>query len=188
MNDLKERFNFTSIARVKAFYVVSSSMDKYSGTWKSKVREFMVHNKEDMIDVETFDAELGTWEHLWQQISHQSLPKNVAEVFTHCIQAIFPIMCRVLKLLAVTPVTTCTCERSVSSLPTLKSYLRSTMVQVLFFFYSFIAYGGTMYNWFTFIMVIYVGHGSGGCLSPHLPPPCTPNPSPPPPDFILSLH
>ena len=76
----------------------------------------MVNNKEDMIDVETFDAELDTWEYLWLQKSHQPLPKNVTEVFTHCIQAISANMCQVLKLLAVTPVTTCTCERSISSL------------------------------------------------------------------------
>ena len=139
LNDLKEQFNFTSITRVQAFYAVPSIMDKYSGTWKSKVREFMLNNKEDMIDVETFDAELDTWEHLWLRKPHQSLPKNVTEVFTHCIQAIFPNMCQVLKLLAVTPVTTCSFERSISSLRTLKSYLRSTMGQVLicFFIVSF---------------------------------------------------
>ena len=161
LNDLKEQFNFTSITRVQAFYAVPSIMDKYSGTWKSKVREFMLNNKEDMIDVETFDAELDTWEHLWLRKPHQSLPKNVTEVFTHCIQAIFPNMCQVLKLLAVTPVTTCSCERSISSLRTLKSYMKSTMGQVLicFFFYSFIAYGGEINNWFTFIMLIYVGYG-----------------------------
>ena len=45
-------------------------MDKYSGTWKSKVREFMLNNKEDKIDVETFDAELDTWEHLWLRKPH----------------------------------------------------------------------------------------------------------------------
>ena len=153
---------------MQAFYAAPSIMDKYSGTWKSKVREFMLNNKEDMIDVETFDAELDTWEHLWLQKPHQSLPKNVTEVFTHCIEAIFPNMCQVLKLLAVTPVTTCSFERSISSLRTLKSYLRSTMGQVLICFFSFIPYGGAVNNWFTFIMLIYVGYGYGGCLHPTL--------------------
>ena len=88
-----------------------------------------------MIDVETFDAELDTWEHLWLRKPHQSLPKNVTEVFTHRIQAIFHNMCQVLKLLAVIPVTACSCERSISSLRTLKSYLRSAMGQVLFYFF-----------------------------------------------------
>ena len=109
-------------------------MDKYSGTWKNSVREFMLNNQEDMIDVETFDAGLDTWEHLWLRKLHHSLPKNVTKAFTHCIQAIFPNMCKVLKLLAITPVTTCSWKRSISSLRTLRSYLRSTMGQVLFCF------------------------------------------------------
>ena len=135
LNDLRWRFNFTSIARVQAFYAVPSIMDKYSGTWKSKVREFILNNKEDKIDLETFNVELDTWEHLWLRKPHKPLPKNVTEVFTHRIQEIFPNMCQVLKLLAVTPVTTCSCERSISSLRTWKSYLRSTMSQVLFCFF-----------------------------------------------------
>ena len=110
-------------------------MDKYSGTWKSKVREFILNNKEDKIDVEKFDAELDTWEHLWQRKPHKSLPKNVTEVFPHRIQEILPNMCQILKLLAVTPVTTCSCGRSISSFQTWKSYLRSTMGQVLFCFF-----------------------------------------------------
>ena len=51
------------------------------------------------------------------------------------MQAIFPNMCKVLKLLAVTPVTTCSRERSISSLRTLKSYMKSTMGQVLICFF-----------------------------------------------------
>jgi len=35
------------------------------------------------------------------------------------------------QILAVTPVTTCTCERSISALRRLKTYLRSTMGQVI---------------------------------------------------------
>ena len=101
---------------MQAFYAVLSIMDKYSGTWKNSVREFMLNNKEDMVDVETFDAELDAWEHLWLRKPHQSLPKTVTKVFTHCIQAIFPNMCQVLMFLAVTPVKTCSCERSISSL------------------------------------------------------------------------
>ena len=68
----------------------------------------MLNNKED---VETFDTELNTWENVWLRKPQQYLPKNVTEVFAHFIQAIFPNMYQVLKLLAVTPVTTCSCER-----------------------------------------------------------------------------
>ena len=68
-----------------------------------------------MIDVGTFDAELHIWEYFWLQTPHQRLPFNVTWLFTHCIQPIFLNMCQVLKLLAITPVTTCSCERSRSS-------------------------------------------------------------------------
>ena len=36
----------------------------------------------------------------------------------------------------------------------------------ILFCYSFITYGRAINNWFTFIMVIYVGYGSGGCFHP----------------------
>ena len=95
----------------------------------------MLNNQVDMIDVETFDAELDTWEHLRLRKPHHSLPKNVTKAFTHCIQAIFPNMCQVLKFLVVTPVQTSSWKRSISRLRTLRSYLRSTMGQVLFCFF-----------------------------------------------------
>ena len=58
---------------MQEFYAVPSIMDKYSGTWKSKAREFMLNNKED---VETFDTELNTWEDVWLRKPHQYLPKK----------------------------------------------------------------------------------------------------------------
>lgn len=69
-----------------------------------------------MTDVGTFDEKLHIWEHFWLQKPHQRLPLNVTSVFTYCIQPIFLNICQVLKLLAITQITTCSFERSRSSL------------------------------------------------------------------------
>ena len=91
--------------------------------------------------MDTIDAELDTWEQLWLSGKVESLPKNVEEIVKYGYKSIFPNIFQILKLIAVTPVTTCTCERSISSLRRLKTYLRSTMdqVNVLSFQFSFIS-------------------------------------------------
>ena len=57
------------------------------------------------------------------------VPQNIAETIQKVNPVSFPDIHTVLKILAVLPVTSCTCERSASSIRLLKAYLRSTMTQ-----------------------------------------------------------
>ena len=91
---------------------------------------------EDLPDVESLDAleaEIQQWMTRWKSVggSTDLLPDSPhACLRDESIKSgMFPNIAMVLRLIATVPVTTCECERSVSDLRRLKSYLRSTMSQ-----------------------------------------------------------
>ena len=54
-------------------------------------------------------------------------PANLTTLLTSIDRVSFPNIYTALKVLATVPITTCTCEGSISSLRRLKTYLRSAM-------------------------------------------------------------
>ena len=65
------------------------------------------------------------WEHEWRQ-EKSDLPATVAATMKVVDEALFPNITRALRILATIPVTSCECERVVSGLRNLKTYLHST--------------------------------------------------------------
>ena len=128
LSELRERFSSDNIALVKGFYCIPSIMTRNS-SWKQKLKSFMIRYESDMVDVNTFDAEIDTWETQWLKTS-TDLPSTVEETITRMPISMYPNIFQVLHLLAVLPVTTCSCERSISTLRRVKTYLRNTMTQV----------------------------------------------------------
>ena len=77
-------------------------------------------------------AELDMWHLLWTERkknlkTNESLPDSVSATLTHTDPDTFPVIQTGLRILATIPVTSCTCERSISALRRLKTYTRSTM-------------------------------------------------------------
>jgi hypothetical protein len=62
---------------------------------------------------------------IWQEIVKERKPKNAVEALQHCNAGLTPTVHSLLSILATIPVTTCTAERSFSSLKLLKTYLRN---------------------------------------------------------------
>ena len=77
------------------------------------------------------DTELDIWHTYWSSKSPKSLPKKLSETLEviYPMQTTFPTIYVLLQILATIPITTCTCERCISRLRFLKTYLRSTMTQ-----------------------------------------------------------
>ena len=83
-----------------------------------------------MANTESCDAEIDCWETFWFSSSKGSgLPDTVETTTQHTMATMYPNICIVLSLLGVIPVTTCSCDRCISVLRRLKTYLRSTMTQ-----------------------------------------------------------
>ncbi|KAL8564206.1 hypothetical protein ACOMHN_017475 [Nucella lapillus] len=72
-----------------------------------------------------FNRSCAKWHR--EQDSEGSIPSSAAEALHHCDSRFYPNLHKLLQLVCTLPITTSECERSISRLRTLKTYLRSTM-------------------------------------------------------------
>ena len=74
---------------------------------------------------------MDIWENYWGPQCKENLPDRVSTTLSVVadMKMTFPFILSSLRLLGTIPVTTCQCERSISSLRRLKTYTRSTMGQ-----------------------------------------------------------
>ena len=84
---------------------------------------------EDLPSPGFLESELDLWKHKWQSTSSQQLPDTPADALLYASKNMYPNIHTILRLICTLPVTSCECERSVSVLRRLKTYLRSTMGQ-----------------------------------------------------------
>jgi hypothetical protein len=81
----------------------------------------------DLPSICELEAEYNRWVCKWQH--KEIVPSTAVEALKLCDRDIFPNIHQLLRLLCTLPITTAECERSISRLRTLKTYLRSTMGQ-----------------------------------------------------------
>lgn len=72
-------------------------------------------------------GEFERWKKKCENVDIIDCPKNAVQALEKCSHNFFPNVRTLIKIFAVLPVTTCSCERSFSCLRRLKTYLRSTM-------------------------------------------------------------
>ena len=102
-----------------------------SPNWKEHFTSFCHHYKEDLRDCCNLDTEQTVWQYHWerQRKAGKDIPSTVQATLPATDPDLFPNILRAFQILAVVPITTCECERSVSTLRRLKTYLRNTMSQ-----------------------------------------------------------
>ena len=83
---------------------------------------------EDLPSPSSLQTELHLWKCKWRS-SSQPLPDTPADALMFASESMFPNIHSLLRLVCTIPVTSCECERSVSVLRRLKTYLRSSMGQ-----------------------------------------------------------
>jgi hypothetical protein len=59
----------------------------------------------------------------------EQVPRNAIDAYMICNCTVFPIIRQLLKILATLPVSTCSSERSFSTLRCLETYFRNTMTE-----------------------------------------------------------
>jgi hAT family C-terminal dimerisation region len=77
--------------------------------------------------VSVVEAEFERWKKKWSQVPLAECQKSTLEAMNSCTSVSFPNIVRLLHIHANLPVSSCSCERSVSCLRVLKTYLRSTI-------------------------------------------------------------
>lgn len=98
---------------------------------KEKLNSLVELYKTDLPSPGSIFSEFHAWQVKWKKQLDMngptSLPKTPAEALKKASSLLFPNVRTILTILCVLPVTSCTCERSHSSLKTIKTRLRSTM-------------------------------------------------------------
>lgn len=81
------------------------------------------------LETETLKAEYKLWQTKWRQQSATNLPTCAIDALGECNADLFPNIHVLLKILATLPVSTCTPERTFSTMKRLKTYLRNSTGQ-----------------------------------------------------------
>ena len=84
--------------------------------------------QDDLPSPSIWEAELHRWKISWQHHTGD-LPDTAAEALKLCNDCHYPNVHTLLQIVCTLPITTSTCERSISVLRRLKTYLRATMGQ-----------------------------------------------------------
>ena len=95
--------------------------------WRMDFKKFADAYTCDLHSEHTVNAELDMWEMAWRDKSY--LPSTSQETLKLMDRELFPNIALMLRVMCTIPVTTCECERSVSALRCLKTYMRSSMSQ-----------------------------------------------------------
>ena len=129
--EVHEGFSTKNCRIISGLYIIPSVFTECSEdvNWKKEVLKFAKMYMEDFPDYHKIATELEMWERFWKTNAHFRLPTTIAETLKVIdkVASINIYIC--LKILGVIPVTSCECERSMSAMRRLKTWLRSTMNQ-----------------------------------------------------------
>ena len=123
LSHLESRFSDIQQKSVNGMKIVPSVLMVKSCTHQ----ELFDSYSEDLPSPDLLESELDLWKHKWQLTSSQQLPDSPANALVYASKNMYPNIHSTLHLICTLPVTSCECERSVSVLRRLKTYMRSTI-------------------------------------------------------------
>ncbi|XP_065650443.1 52 kDa repressor of the inhibitor of the protein kinase-like [Hydra vulgaris] len=128
LNELENRFDVESMIVYNGLSALPASLKKQyikSCPWKEKFLKFLNFYKSDLPHFSSIHAELELWEEFWKEKTE--LPSTILDKLKFMDMRGFPNILEAFHKLATIPITTCECERSISTLRRIKTYTRSTM-------------------------------------------------------------
>ena len=96
--------------------------------WKEHFLRFLKKYEDDLPDVDFLECELRMWRLKFAN-QEAPLPSTFDQLLSHTDALSFPNILTAMRIFGTIPVTTCSCERSISTLRRLKTFMRSTMGQ-----------------------------------------------------------
>ncbi|XP_049771331.1 uncharacterized protein LOC126143445 [Schistocerca cancellata] len=133
--DLRERFSAETLDVFNLSVFSAESIVKISAGETEKIAESLTNRFGSLLDVGKGIASLMLREEmlLWREkrnqekVRQQELPTIALDILARCDKDAYPMIRKLLLVLATLPVTTASAERSFSSLRRLKTYLRTSM-------------------------------------------------------------
>lgn len=92
------------------------------------VQFFIQRYRDDIPALSNLYAQLDMWKVKWRTFTGV-LPTTLQDLLKHTDKLLFPSIHEAIRILATIPVTTCTCERSISGLRRVKTWMRNTMTE-----------------------------------------------------------
>ena len=131
LQQLNTRFQDDVFICYKGLSIIPSVLLATDPAWKANVEVFCIHYRQDMPNYAGLKAELLLWERLWKgrHQRHEEIPDSLEDTLKDIDKDAYVNIFAILKILITIPITSASCERSISSLRNLKNYLRSTMLQ-----------------------------------------------------------
>ena len=126
-SQIQTRFSQGSVAILDAFYALPSTVLS-DPTWMEKFSRFLSFYEGDLPEPRFLKTELKSWENYWK-LFQRTIPTTLGMLLPCIDKLIFPNIFVALQIAATIPVTSCSCERSISVLRRLKTFLRNTMGQ-----------------------------------------------------------
>ncbi|KAJ1524633.1 hypothetical protein ONE63_011117 [Megalurothrips usitatus] len=105
---------------------LAEAREKQSGAIAAKYWSLFASSERSFLQM--FRAELNLWQRKWSRVDKADIPVNVVASIEACDSQMFPLVSGLLRILCTLPSSTCTAERSFSTLRRLKTYLRNTMI------------------------------------------------------------
>ena len=129
---LDSRFQDDVFECYKGFSVIPSILLVTSPVWKDNVWEFCNHYRQDIPNYAGLPAELLLWERMWKgkKDRREDIPDSIDATLEQIDKDAYVNIYTILQILITIPISSASCERSISTLRNLKTYLRNTMAQV----------------------------------------------------------
>ena len=126
-SQVQTRFSDRNMAVLNVFYAFPDKVASVPN-WKEKFEAFLEECMDDLPETRYVGTEMSMWEDYCHTIDHTP-PSTLSSLIQTIDKVSFPNIYTAMQILATLPVTICTCERSISVLQRLKTYLRSTMAE-----------------------------------------------------------
>ena len=130
INELENRFGSgDQETAVQCLLAVPSMLLASKETWMTSFGRFSTFHEDSLPSPLSLDAEMTLWQRKWERQDPNTVPTTASATLKEIDHTMYPNITECIKIFSTLPVTTCECERNVSALRRLKTYLRSTMSQ-----------------------------------------------------------
>ena len=128
INELEVRFgSVEQETAMQDLLAVPSILLASKETWMTSICRFCTFYEDSLPSPLSLDVEMTLWQRKWERQDPNTVPTTALATLKEIDHALYPNIAECLKIFVTIPVTTCECERNVSALRRLKTYLRSTM-------------------------------------------------------------
>ena len=124
LQQLNDRFQDEVYLCYKGLSIIPSVLLVNNLNWRKNVQEFCNYYRQDIPNAGGLDAELHLWERMWrdQQSRQADIPDRISDTLKLIDKEAFVNIFTILQILATVPISSSSCERSISTLRNLKNY------------------------------------------------------------------